>query len=83
MLEVFIRSFYEVSKQFLRTSFHLLKFLAGQIRLLIFLVPNSMSGKTRVVQRRIKNYTSRAIYINYRYHLECQRNTPRLLIVEF
>ena len=39
-----------------------------QIRLLVFMVPNSMSGKTKVVRRRIKNYTLHAIYTNYHYH---------------
>ena len=39
-----------------------------QIHLLVFMVPNSMSGKPKVIQQRIKNYASRAIYINYRYH---------------
>ena len=38
-----------------------------QIRLLV-LLPNSMFGNTKVVQRRIKNYASHAIYKNYRHH---------------
>ena len=39
-----------------------------QIRLLVFMLPNSMFGNTKVVQRRIKNYASRVIYMNYRHH---------------
>ena len=39
-----------------------------QIRLFVFMLPNSMFGNTKVVQRRIKNYASHSIYKNYRHH---------------
>ena len=32
------------------------------------MLPNSMFSNTKVVQRRIKNYASRVIYMNYRHH---------------
>ena len=39
-----------------------------QIRLLLFMLPNFMFGKTKVVQRRIKNYASHPVYMNCRHH---------------
>ena len=39
-----------------------------QMRLLVFVLLNSMFGKIKVVQRHIRNYAPQAIYMNYRSH---------------